>query len=440
MNSSKEGDFILKDTEKLIEEPKRIDILVGAKCGCLQVLDDGAEYLQVMDKRITNIKEEKTEFIKAIEEDRIAHKDWHGWNGVRAIVTPAYIYKPKNFVVCSNSVRVSDFDEAISRILRAQEIKHYKCVCKKCGKIRYYSDETLQTQPKVCCKPIYCSSRHTYSTKAQNATYRKMKKYENNESICLVNSKDAIIPAEEYCDSWNEKRKKELIKQAEKDAKIIAAIPRKFAKNYDENYVGLKYESYEVLECVNETLESVPIPYYNQRHQKKYQDIIVYKEYRCKCYLCGKERIVTCDKFGIYPPTPYGYRAYNGYWSEIYCDCHSISSFQWIVNDILIKHDVEYQVEVSVDGVYGIDNETPLRFDFAVYKGGKLFAFLECQGEQHYKPVEEFGGEHRFAIQQRNDEEKRRYTKEKNIKLIEISYKDKKYETIELILKDNNII
>ena len=63
MNSSKEGDFILKDTEKLIEEPKRIDILVGAKCGCLQVLDDGAEYLQVMDKRITNIKEEKTELL-----------------------------------------------------------------------------------------------------------------------------------------------------------------------------------------------------------------------------------------------------------------------------------------------------------------------------------------------------------------------------------------
>lgn len=69
-----------------------------------------------------------------------------------------------------------------------------------------------------------------------------------------------------------------------------------------------------------------------------------------------------------------------------------------------------------------------------------MFDFLECQGEQHYKPVEEFGGERRFAIQQRNDEEKRKYAKEKNIKLIEISYKDKKYETVESALKDNNII
>lgn len=431
---------MLKDTEKPIEEPKKIDILVGVKCGCMQVLDDGAEYLQAMDTRITNIKEEKTEFVKAVEEDRIAHEDWHGWDGKKTIVTPAYVYKPINFKVCRNSVRVCDFDETISRLLRAKEIKHYKCICKKCGKIRYYSDKTLQTQPKVCYKPMYCSSRQTYSIKAQNATSRKMKKYENNESVCLVDNKDAIIPAEEYCDSWNEKRKKELIKQAEKDAKIIAAIPRRLAKNYDKNFVGLKYESYEVLECVNETLESVPVPYYNQSHKKKYEDITVYKEYLCKCYLCGKERMVACDEFGIYPPTPYGYRAYNGYWSKVYCDCHPISSFQWIVNDILIKHGVEYQVEVPADGVYGIDNETPLRFDFAVYKEGQPLAFLECQGEQHYKPVEEFGGERRFAIQQRNDEEKRKYAKEKNIKLIEISYKDKKYETVKMILKNNGII
>lgn len=410
----------------------KLDILVGAKYGCLQVLDDGAEYPQAMDTRIANIKEEKAEFIKAVKEGRIVHKDRYG----------RYAYKPINFKADSDFVIVCDFDDAISRLLRERKssIIHYKCVCKKCGKIRYYSKETLQTQPKVCYKPMYCSSRQTYSIKAQNATYRKMQNYRNNESVCLVNSKDAVIPAKEYCDSWNEKRKKELDKQAQKDAEIIAAIPRKFAKNYDKNFVGLKYESYEVLECVNEALESAPTSFYTQRHQKKYRDIIVYKEYRCKCYLCGKERLVTCDKFGIYPPTQYGYRAYNGYWSEVYCDCHPISSFQWIVNDILIKHNVEYQVEVSADGIYGIDNHTLLRFDFAVYKGGQLFAFLECQGEQHYKPVKEYGGERRFVIQQRNDEEKRKYAKEKNIKLIEISYKDKKYETVESILKNYNVI
>ena len=55
-------------------------------------------------------------------------------------------------------------------------------------------------------------------------------------------------------------------------------------------------------------------------------------------------------------------------------------------------------------------------------------------------PVVKFGGERRFAIQQRNDEEKRKYAKDKNIKLIEISYKKKKYEIVEALLKEHHII
>ena len=182
--------------------------------------------------------------------------------------------------------------------------------------------------------------------------------------------------------------------------------------------MGRRYESFDVLECVNNSLESVPTPYYTQRHEKKYHDITIYKEYRCRCYLCGKEKLIKCDKFGIFPPTEYGYRAYGGYWSDVFCDCHAISSFQWIVTDILMKNGIDYRVEVSFDGVYGIDNETPLRFDFAIYKEGKVWALIECQGEQHFMPVEEFGGEHKFIIQQRNDEEKRKYAKEHKIKLI----------------------
>ena len=81
-----------------------------------------------------------------------------------------------------------------------------------------------------------------------------------------------------------------------------------------------------------------------------------------------------------------------------------------------------------------------VRFDFAVYKEGKVYAFIECQGEQHYMPVEAFGGAWKFAIQQRNDEEKRKYAKKKGIKLIEISYKNKKYEGVESILRDEGII
>ena len=421
---------------------EKMDVKVGMKFGCLQILDDGTEYLEKMGMRISDIKEEKMEFLQAVKEGKYVRKDWTGWDGGKTIVTPAYIYKPLNFKVFGDSVAFSDFDKAIEELQKSAGVKHYKCRCRcrKCGKIRYYSEETLQTEPKVCYKPVYCSSGFTYSIKAINSNYNKRKKYENNEAVYIVNDKNDVVPADEYCSVWNDKREKELFKQAEKEAQIVAETLRKNAINYDKDYTGLIYESLDVLECVNDKLESVPIPDYTQRHQKKYKDIIVYKEYRCKCYLCGNEKMVTCDKFGIFPPTEYGYRAYDGYWSAAYCECHKISSFQWIVNDILMKNGINYRVEVSADGLYGIDNETPLRYDFAVYKQGKIVAFIECQGEQHYKPVTEFGGERRFAIQQRNDEEKRKYAEEHGIKLIEISYNNKKYETIESILRDNHII
>ena len=39
------------------------------------------------------------------------------------------------------------------------------------------------------------------------------------------------------------------------------------------------------------------------------------------------------------------------------------------------------------------------RYDLILlYKEGKVWALIECQGEQHFMPVEEFGGEHKFII------------------------------------------
>ena len=46
---------------------ERIDVMVGMKCGCLQVLDDGEEYRKIIEKRISNIEEEKKNFLQAVE-------------------------------------------------------------------------------------------------------------------------------------------------------------------------------------------------------------------------------------------------------------------------------------------------------------------------------------------------------------------------------------
>ena len=319
----------------------------------------------------------------------------------------------------------------------------YLCKCRKCGKTKTYSLETLNSNPQYCFRPLYCSSSLTYSIRAQNATYRKEKKYNSDDSVDLVYSRDQLVPSEKYCEKWNTKRRKEIEKQKKKNAEIIAAIPRKQARNYEKDYVGTIYESLQVIDCVNDSLESEPVPHYDQQHHKLYSPITVYKQYRCRCYLCGKEQLVTCDKFGIFPPTEYGYTAYNGYWSHVFCNCggkRKISSFQWIVNKLLIEHGISYRVEYSFPGLSGVSGGE-LRFDFAVFNhDGSINCLIECQGEQHYKPVEEFGGSIQFAAQKRNDEIKREYVKRQHIPLVEISYKDKKYEKVEAILKENGII
>ena len=55
-------------------------------------------------------------------------------------------------------------------------------------------------------------------------------------------------------------------------------------------------------------------------------------------------------------------------------------------------------------------------------------------------PVEEFGGDDQYKYQIKNDKLKKEYAEKHDIKLIEISYKEKKYEKIEAILRENGII
>lgn len=314
---------------------------------------------------------------------------------------------------------------------------------KKCGKIREYSLNTLKTFPQYCFRPIYCSfkSQSSYSYAAKAATKRKKEKYKNNESVILLDNKNQIVPSIEYCEAWNKKKRIEQIKKEEKQKKKqeqiqarFDALPKVIVKNYDNDYSGTIFESFEILKCVNEKHESTNIPCYMYKNGFC-NTMYIYKQYLCKCYLCGKEKTVTHDRFNIFLENYIGYHGY------LYCDCHKISSFQWIINKLLIDNKISYRVEVSFSDLYGISGNKLLRFDFAVYnKDGSIKCLIECQGEQHYKPIDEFGGKKQFHIQQKNDEAKRNYTKNHNIKLVEISYKDKNIKVVQNILQKEGIL
>ena len=234
-------------------------------------------------------------------------------------------------------------------------------------------------------------------------------------------------------------RKNQCGLKTAQEEKKKATYKRVFDSSYEMHLSGMIHESLEVLECVDEQYEELHS--ISDLRKKGGGTYYVYKKYRCRCYLCGKEQMVKSSAFSINPPTEYGYDAYNGYWSRAYCDCHPVSSFQWIVTKLLKENNVPYRVEISFPDLYGIGKVNLLRFDFGIYDdAGEIKCLIECQGEQHYKPVDEFGGELQFVTQRKNDELKRAYVEEHGIPLYEIPYKNKKYELVEAFLREKHII
>lgn len=77
-----------------------------------------------------------------------------------------------------------------------------------------------------------------------------------------------------------------------------------------------------------------------------------------------------------------------------------------------------------------ISYERYMKFDGCVDKRQLSYDFylpdynlnIECQGIQHYEPVDYFGGEEAFKIQQKHDAIKRKYCVDHNIELLEIPY------------------
>ena len=65
---------------------------------------------------------------------------------------------------------------------------------------------------------------------------------------------------------------------------------------------------------------------------------------------------------------------------------------------------------------------------------------IEYNGEQHYKPIDKFGGMDSFKTQQEHDKIKRNYCLEHNITLLEIPYTYNTNEKVTNFLREKNII
>lgn len=86
------------------------------------------------------------------------------------------------------------------------------------------------------------------------------------------------------------------------------------------------------------------------------------------------------------------------------------------VRQWLDKHEFTYEQQKSFKNCRNIKT---LPFDFYL---PDYNVAIEYQGEQHYRPINYFGGERKFKTQQKRDCIKRDYCKNNNIILLEIPY------------------
>lgn len=88
------------------------------------------------------------------------------------------------------------------------------------------------------------------------------------------------------------------------------------------------------------------------------------------------------------------------------------------IKSLLREMGVDFLSEYSFPA---LKKEKPLRFDIYIPSFNVL---IEYQGEQHYRPVDFFGGETQFLKQKQNDLMKKEFCISNNFKLVIIPYTD----------------
>ena len=96
-----------------------------------------------------------------------------------------------------------------------------------------------------------------------------------------------------------------------------------------------------------------------------------------------------------------------------------------ILNSLKIPYITQYKIKINNGNVF---------IDYMIsFKNTQYF--IEYNGEQHYIPIEHFGGAIKFEKQKKRDQNVREYCQNNNIVLLEIDYKMKKQQIIELLTK-----
>lgn len=101
--------------------------------------------------------------------------------------------------------------------------------------------------------------------------------------------------------------------------------------------------------------------------------------------------------------------------NQLSCGCLRSKGEKQIA-DWLLTNNINFKREYKFDDLVGPGNQK-LRFDFAIINN-ELKGLIEFQGEQHFYPVQAFGGINSFIERTNNDQLKYEYCKNNNIPLL----------------------
>ena len=137
-------------------------------------------------------------------------------------------------------------------------------------------------------------------------------------------------------------------------------------------------------------------------------------------YKGAKKKVkIICPVHGVFSITPDAHlNQHQG------CPKCKRSWFEKSVEKLLIKSHVDYTTQQSFEW---LRYKKPLRLDFYV---PCCKVAIECQGEQHFKPVGFFGGEKKFNEVSKRDAEKKRLCEEHGIELLYINWSDSDEEIV----------
>lgn len=122
------------------------------------------------------------------------------------------------------------------------------------------------------------------------------------------------------------------------------------------------------------------------------------------------------------------------------CGCLTRSMGEENIENILKENNIHFKPECIFLDLRS-NRDGYLRYDFAILDSNNCpTRLIEFDGEQHFEPVDIFGGEEKFKIQQENDVLKNQYALSHNIPLVRIPYFLKNNITLQDLLEDKYLI